>query len=289
MALIPQFYTASTREIAEKSLELGILKYPSMCYIKTEDVLAWVTKDNKINYITGDNQITDITFKDQILSFYGSNGNTLFSENISIPENIIEDTKNQILNSIDFSDYIKQTALDKILDDYIGDLEGAPTVVDYIKNLNYAELVDIPIENKFGSMSDAIFISELDDGVYRINGTYIIGGDSLTIQNTVNSFFVIEHTSNGMTATEIRGNKIIVYTIQNSITTNTEYITEKWIKENDFIKSSEAKTYISNQIETMLKDTVRQEVKEQLFYVLDENIGDYVSYLEKEDIDSLFS
>ena len=60
MALIPSWFSASTKAIAEKALERGILKYPGMCFIQDTKSLAWVTQDNKIQYIKGTDQILNL-------------------------------------------------------------------------------------------------------------------------------------------------------------------------------------------------------------------------------------
>ena len=47
MALIPVFYTASTKDIAEKSYEQGILKYPGICWIQDIETIVYVSSDNE--------------------------------------------------------------------------------------------------------------------------------------------------------------------------------------------------------------------------------------------------
>ena len=59
MAFIPTWFTASTKQIAEKALQRGVLKYPGLCYIKDSKCIAWVTIDNTLEYVKGDKQITD--------------------------------------------------------------------------------------------------------------------------------------------------------------------------------------------------------------------------------------
>lgn len=69
MAKLPVFFTASTKAIAEKAIQRGILKYPGLCYIEDGNVIAWMTEDNEIRYTKGDKQITDVRFSGQIFSF----------------------------------------------------------------------------------------------------------------------------------------------------------------------------------------------------------------------------
>ena len=63
MAKLPVFFTASTKAIAEKAIQRGILKYPGLCYIEDGNVIAWMTEDNEIRYTKGDKQIFSFLMK----------------------------------------------------------------------------------------------------------------------------------------------------------------------------------------------------------------------------------
>lgn len=60
MALIPVFYTASTKDVAEKSHEQGILKYPGICWIKDIETVVYVSSDNELHYAKGNEQIDKV-------------------------------------------------------------------------------------------------------------------------------------------------------------------------------------------------------------------------------------
>lgn len=60
MALIPVFYTASTKDIAEKSHEQGILKYPGICWIQDIETIVYVSSDNELHYVKGNEQIDKV-------------------------------------------------------------------------------------------------------------------------------------------------------------------------------------------------------------------------------------
>ena len=106
MALIPSWFSASTKAIAEKAFERGILKYPGMCFIQDTKSLAWVTKENTIQYINGTDQITDIKFVGTNLKFY-SNGTLLYSFDMSMTEEDAENIIAQVKASIGLDQYIK--------------------------------------------------------------------------------------------------------------------------------------------------------------------------------------
>lgn len=82
MALIPTWYSASTKQIAEKALQRGVLKYPGLCYIQDSKSIAWVTIDNTLEYVKGDKQITDVKCIGSNLMFF-SGDKLLFSYDIS--------------------------------------------------------------------------------------------------------------------------------------------------------------------------------------------------------------
>ena len=85
MALIPTWYSASTKQIAEKALQRGVLKYPGLCYIQDSKSIAWVTIDNTLEYVKGDKQITDVKCIGSNLMFF-SGDKLLFSYDISMTE-----------------------------------------------------------------------------------------------------------------------------------------------------------------------------------------------------------
>lgn len=60
MALIPVFYTASTKDVAEKSHEQGILKYPGICWIQDIETVVYVSSDNELHYAKGNEQIDKV-------------------------------------------------------------------------------------------------------------------------------------------------------------------------------------------------------------------------------------
>lgn len=122
MALIPSWFSASTKAIAEKAFERGILKYPGMCFIQDTKSLAWVTKENTIQYINGTDQITDIKFVGTNLMFY-SNGTLLYSFDMSMTEEDAENIIAQVKASIGLDQYIKSSDVTKLLDDIVGNLE----------------------------------------------------------------------------------------------------------------------------------------------------------------------
>lgn len=153
--ITPLWYSASTKRIAEKALERGILKYPGLCYIKEDNNIAWVSIDNKLEYIKGDNQITNVKYENSNLQFY--NGETLlFSYDISITDEDKNNIIDEVKRTIGLENYVKTTDLTKTLDDIIGNLPDNTTVIDYINSISYNNLSDAPITNLIGSLNTPV-------------------------------------------------------------------------------------------------------------------------------------
>ena len=145
MAKLPVFFTASTKAIAEKAIQRGILKYPGLCYIEDGNVIAWMTEDNEIRYTKGDKQITDVRFSGSNLQFFNEK-KLLFSYDLSMTDEDKDHIVDEVKRQIGLDSYIKSSELSTILDNIIGNLEDKQTVVDYINSLSYRKLTDKPIE-----------------------------------------------------------------------------------------------------------------------------------------------
>lgn len=277
MALIPSWFSASTKAIVEKALERGILKYPGMCFIQDTKSLAWVTQDNKLQYINGTNQITDIKFIGTNLMFY-SNGNLIYSFDMSMTEEDAQHIIEQVKTSIGLDQYIKSADVSKLLDDIVGNLEDKSTVVDYINSLSYNKLSDKPIENLIGSLNAPVYISSLKDGIYKIKGQYIISQSNPTVQSSAEDvlFFIFHdpELEKKMTITKMQGTSIVLYFLQTDGTYRTDkYITENWITDQNYMSADAAKEFITKTIQESVADVIDQQLDEKLDSALDKKIG----------------
>lgn len=284
MALIPVYFTASKLEIAEKALQRGVLKYPGLCYIKNTKSLAWVTEENKLEIIKGDKQITNVKLVGSNLQFF-SDTTLLFQYDISMSEDDKKQIVEEIKKSIGLDSYVKASDLSTLLDNKIGNLEDKQTVVDYINSLSYKKLTDKPIEYLIGTLTIPITISSLDDGIYKIKGQYIIGGNNTTVRSSADDvFFVVSHDkdTNGTSITQFQGNSILLYFIQQDGDYVTDkYVTEKWINDQNFMSADSAKQFIREQLELSVSDIIDQKIDE----ALDSKIGG----LESSDIANIFT
>lgn len=289
MALLPNWFSASTKAIAEKALDRGILKYPGMCYIEDTQSLAWVTQDNQIKYIQGNNQITNIKFVGSNLMFYSGTA-LLFSYDMSLTEedqnHIIEEVK----KSIGLDQYVKTSDMTTLLDNIIGNLEDKSTVVDYINSLSYNTLSDKPIINMIGSLNAPVYITSLEDGIYKIKGQFIIGGSNTTVNSSPeDTFFLVSHDpniQNKMTITKIQGDSITLYFLESDGTFRTDrYITEEWVKAQNFMSANSAKEYITQAIQESVADVIDQTLDSKLDSALDKKL----SGISTEELTNIFN
>lgn len=289
MALIPSWFSASTKAIVEKALDRGILKYPGMCFIEDTQSLAWITQDNEIKYVKGANQITNVKFIGSNLMFYS--GNTLlFSYDMSMTEEDLKHIVAEVKKSIGLDQYVKTSDMTTLLDNIIGNLEDKSTVVEYINSLSYNKLSDKPIVNLIGSLTTPVYISSLDDGIYKIKGQYIIGGSNTTINSSPEeAFFFVSHdadVNNKITITKMQGDSIALYFLDSDGSFKTDrYITENWITAQNYMSAESVKEYVAQAIRESAETIIDQTLETKLDSALERKIGG----LTTEQLNNIFS
>ncbi len=283
MAFIPTWFTASTKQIAEKALQRGVLKYPGLCYIKDSKCIAWVTIDNTLEYVKGDKQITDVKYIGSNLMFF-TGDKLLFSYDVSMTDEDRDHIIEEVKKTIGLDNYVKSSELSTLLDNIIGNLEDKSTVVEYINSLSYNKLSDVPITNLIGTLVVPVKISSLDDGIYKIKGQCIIGGNNTTVQSSADDvLYLVSHDADtsSTTITKMQGKSITLYFIQQDGEYTTDrYVTEKWINEQNFANADSVKEYVSNIIE----ETVLDVLDEHIDAALDRKLGG----IDSEDLTNIF-
>lgn len=283
MAFIPTWFTASTKQIAEKALQRGVLKYPGLCYIKDSKCIAWVTIDNTLEYVKGDKQITDVKYIGSNLMFF-TGDKLLFSYDVSMTDEDRDHIIEEVKKTIGLDNYVKSSELSTLLDNIIGNLEDKSTVVEYINSLSYNKLSDVPITNLIGTLVVPVKISSLDDGIYKIKGQCIIGGNNTTVQSSADDvLYLVSHDADtsSTTITKMQGKSITLYFIQQDGEYTTDrYITEKWINEQNFANADSVKEYVSNIIE----ETVLNVLDDHIDAALERKLGG----IDSEDLTNIF-
>ena len=259
MAMIPQYFRASTKDVAEQALKLGYLKYPGICSVEDGSYFIWITKENQMEFIGGYNQITGIDYKDGLLCFM-SGDNILYTADVAITPETADRIKDEIVSNLDLTSYAKSDDVARLLDSRIGDIGGKTTVSEYVDDLSYDRLNDTPITNLYGSLTKTIVISELSDGVYRISGQFKIGGEHQTIQMASDdSVFIVarDNVNNTINISQLLGNAIKLYTLDtNGKCFTDKYLTESYIAQKDFITSSEVKDYVKTLVTDAIVETI---------------------------------
>ena len=169
-------------------------------------------------------------------------------------------------------------------DNIIGNLEDKETVIDYINSLSYNKLSNVPIINLVGTLTVPIKISSLNDGIYKVKGQCIIGGNNTTVQSSADDvLYLVSHDADtsSTTITKMQGKSITLYFIQQDGEYTTDrYITEDWINGQNFATADSVKEYVSGIIE------------ETVLNVLDEHIDaaieKKISGISSEDLTNIF-
>ena len=155
-------------------------------------------------------------------------------------------------------------------------------------SLSYNSLSELPISNLYGSLTKTIVISELEDGVYKVSGQFKIGGGHQTIQISGNDvIFVVAHNhiDHTIAITQLTGNLIRIYTLSSGGSyTSDRYVTESYVREQDFITSKEVKDYVKTLVTDAIVETIDAVLDERLDAALDHRLGN----IGEEAIASLF-
>ena len=286
MALIPQYYHASTFEVAQQSLERGYLRYPAVCFIEENQSFAWVTQANTIIPICGYNQITEVVYSNNVL-YFKNGAKNLWAVEIGLDSATIDALKKEIIDSISLESYAKMDDVITLINGKIGDYGEAENVIDYINNRKYADLDDKPILHLYGNLANAIILSEIDDGVYCITGQYVVGGDYEAIHTSDRDvLFTIEHLGTNVFITKVSGSQIVRFIIdENYHCVTDKYVTEQWMSTQDFLTTADVETYIAGYLKSAVDDIVEEVVEQKIDNAFTERLYN----IEQDKIANLFA
>lgn len=139
-------------------------------------------------------------------------------------------------------------------------------------------------ENLIGTLVVPVKISSLDDGIYKVKGQSIIGGNNTTVQSSADDvLYLVSHDADtsSTTITKMQGKSITLYFIQQDGEYTTDrYITENWINEQNFASADSVKEYVSNIIE----ETVLDVLDEHIDAALERKLGG----IDSKDLTNIF-
>lgn len=167
---------------------------------------------------------------------------------------------------------------------------------EYPGSIDYNILGNRPIINMVGTLDEPIMISKLDDGFYKIKGQYKISDlEETTYLSASDIIFIVNQDSDIIKIKEITSSEIIDYIITSSNITKKVYITEQYLKDNNYVTNS----YIDSKIEALkfsieedmqsyVKEIVDQIFTEELDKKIDAHIDDNIEAIDNSRINSLF-
>lgn len=165
------------------------------------------------------------------------------------------------------------------------------------ESIDYNNLGNRPIINLVGTSDNPIIISDLNDGIYNIKGQYKIDDLIETIYlSASNIIFTVRKHDNKIFIKSITSNNISDFCISNDSISSQEYITNQYLKDNNYVTDAYVDIKIQalqQSIEDDMKQYISTIIDEQLGNVLDEKIeekiNEAIESVESTDINSLFN
>ena len=142
-------------------------------------------------------------------------------------------------------------------------------------DIDYDQIGHRPIEQLYGNVADPVVLSELNNGLYKVNGSYKVCDGLITIfQSNGDHVIMIEHNDVGTedentTIKVITNTSITNYIVDNtSNVTETEYYaTQEWVKSQGYMTESDFDAKIQ-----ALDIMTREEALEYIQSVLREGV-----------------
>ena len=167
-----------------------------------------------------------------------------------------------ILNGGKYSSYIVNRRNNRYVIDSLATVEAV---------LDYDEITHTPIVNMYGVLGDPIVLSELADGIYRINGQYKVSDSATTIfSSNANNLFVVEQKNEEVVVKKISSSEIVDYHIDTEgEITEVKYATSEYLQNNNYTTTD----YVDARI-AALNFITQEEVNEYVADIVHETIDD---------------
>lgn len=155
------------------------------------------------------------------------------------------------------------------------------------------ELVGMPKHT--GNVEVPLVLSELDNGVHMVSGSYKMTKDSETVHSSIAYFLVlVNRTDEGTTVRTITANEISNFVIDASGTaTKTDtVVTTDYLEQQGYTTEEELDVKVEAlkvSVEEELKEYVDETVPAQVALLVPEEVQKYVSTATEEEIEGLFS
>ena len=165
-----------------------------------------------------------------------------------------------------------------------------------IDDIDYNTLGNRPIVNLIGDLDNPIIIDKLDAGIYNVKGQYKISNLIETIYLSASSTIVIvEKDENTIHIKHITTDKIADFFISDNSVTSHEYITDQYLKDNNYAttdyvdnKISALEQSINEDIEKYISDIVDKQFSSMLDEKIQAKIDEKIQPVDNSKVQSLF-
>lgn len=171
--------------------------------------------------------------------------------------------------------------------------------------VNFDELINAPIVNIEGQMSEKIQLAELEDGTYNVKGWSILPDDESVVKYK-GFTAIVETIGSTKYVKTIMSDSVVDYMIVDGVVTKHIYATDAYISNLNYISKEElealnyaTKEYVDEKVEELkdlinvtvqieVEKTVKEEVSDIVDQKVEEKIETDLTECEDEDINGLF-
>ena len=154
----------------------------------------------------------------------------------------------------------------------VNSVDGQFTVTPLWENpeqIDYNTLGNRPIVNLTGTLDDPIVVSELYNGIYNIKGQYKISNLIETIYLSASSVLIMVEKDGSVTHIKhITTDKIADFFISDNSVTSHEYITDQYLKDNNYANID----YVDNKI-AALEQSINEDIEKYIFDIVDKQFS----------------
>lgn len=166
-----------------------------------------------------------------------------------------------------------------------------------IDDIDYNTLGNRPIINLIGDFDNPIIIDKLDAGIYNVKGQYKISNLIETIYLSASSVLImVEKDENDIHIKYITTDKIADFFISDNSVTSHEYITDQYLKDNNYAttdyvdnKIAALEQSINEDIEKYIADIVDKQFSSMLDEKIDAKINEKIQPVDNSQVQSLFA
>ena len=166
-----------------------------------------------------------------------------------------------------------------------------------IDDIDYNTLGNRPIVNLIGDLDDPIIIDKLDTGIYNVKGQYKISNLIETIYLSASSVLIMVEKDGSVTHIKhITADKIADFFISDNSVTSHEYITDQYLKDNNYAttdyvdnKIAALEQSINEDIEKYISDIVDKQFSSMLDEKIDAKINEKIQPVDNSQVQSLFA